>query len=1009
MRKYKNLILTCLACVAIPAGAQDAENSVTGVVVDKWGNPVYGASVMVAGAPDTRVETDENGKFEIESAINQKLEVVAVDKGKVTVDANSKVVKVVMDYAGQTIDIGASRTFTRGESTAAVSTIYSEDFDKRSAKNLSNSLLGQGNGMVVLQGAGTYADAEPTFYVRGLQSLSSSAPLVLVDGLERDMSLISPEEVESVSILKDAAAVALYGYKGVNGVILVTTKRGKYNSREIKFTYDHVNNFMSRKPEFVDAATYAQAYNEARGYEGLGARYNDAEIGYFRNGNDPYRYPNVNWVDETFKNSGISNKYTLELRGGGSKFRYYTMLDLVTDRGFISDGDTNGDYSTQNKYSRANLRTNMDIDVTASTKLKVNILGTLSESLAPGNNANLWDMIYTVPSAAFPVRAEDGTWGGNNTTWLGTQNPVAQSRGAGYAKGHMRSLLADLTLTQDLSTITEGLGASFRIAYDNYSAILEDHSMAYTYTGYSPTYDASTGAVYYTTTTGGEPTGMGKAANINDWARQFNFYAGLDYNRSFNGKHDLYSQLRWEYEYKDAFGLNTTVYRQNVSWYTHYGFDKRYYVDLALVGSESSLLAPGHKWAFSPTVSAAWVLSEENFMKNVSWIDFLKLRASFGIINVDYLPKDGDDTTYDYWTQIYATSGTRFIFDNSFDSDFGMTEMSRLASTNYTHEKAYKYNVGIDATLFKGLNLSVDGYYQRRKDIWVTSEGKYTAVLGQDAPFENAGVVDSWGGELGLDYTKRFGDLVVNVGGSFLWNRNKIVEQLEEPRLYDNLIRTNHSVDQIYGLVAEGLFRDQDDIANSIPQNFGTVYPGDIKYKDVNGDGQIDANDETAIGYSATAPEIYYTFQLGAEWKGLGFCAQFQGTGRYSAILDAKSMFRPLLATTTLSSHYYENRWTPDNLDAKYPRLSTQSNTNSYRNSTLWLADRSFLKLRNVEVYYNFPKTWLQKTKFMNSAKLYVRGIDLLCFDKIDVVDPEAYGVSAPLNKSFVVGLKVGF
>lgn len=952
MKRYKNLMLVWMAGLTIPALAQSADSSIEGNVPDKSGH-----SVM----------------------------------------------KTTRDYAGQTVDVGTDRTFTRRESTASVFTIYNEEFDKRSAKNISNSLIGQG-GMTILQNSGNYADAEPTFFVRGLQSLSSSTPLVLVDGLERDMTLVSPEEVESVSVLKDAAAVALYGYKGINGAILITTKRGKYNSKEIKFTYDHVNNFMVNKPEFVDAVTYANAFNEARKYEGLSYRYADKEIGYFQNGTFPYLYPDVNWLDETFKDSGVSNKYTIEFRGGGAKFRYYTMLDLITDKGFIKNGYENDGYSTQNKYSRANLRTNMDIDVSSTTKLKVNLLGTLSESLCPGASADLWNMIYTVPAVAFPIKDEDGLWGGNNTTWLGTQNPVAQSQGAAYSKGHARSLFADLTLEQDLSAVTEGLGFNFRLAYDNYSSIWEDHSQAYSYGGYSVTYSDLNGPLY-NHTTGGEPGSMGKNANINSWARQFNFSGGFNYSRNFNDKHDLYSQLKWEYENRDAFGLNTTVYRQNVSWFTHYGFDKRYFVDLALVGSGSSLLAPGHKWAFSPTLSAAWVLSQENFMDNVSWIDFMKLRASFGVINADYLPSG----TFDYWDQIYTTTGTRYMFNSAYDSSFGTTELARLASTNYTHERGYKYNVGIDATLFKGLNLSVDAYYQRRNNIWVSSEGKYTSVLGQTPPFENAGIVDSWGGEFNLDYTKRFGDVVFNVGGSFLWNRNEIKEQLEEPRMYKNLVQTGHSLNQIYGLEAVGYFKDADDIANSLPQSFGTVYPGDIKYRDVNGDKVIDSNDVKAIGYSTVAPEIYYTMHLGAEWKGLGLDVQFQGTGRYSAILNTKSMFQPLLSTTTLSKHYYENRWTEENQNSRYPRLSTQSNTNNYQTNTVWLADRSFLKLRNIELYYNLPKNWLEKSKFIGSARVYVRGVDLLCFDKFDVLDPEAYGVGNPLNKSLIVGLKVGF
>lgn len=920
-----------------------------------------------------------------------------------------------------TVDVGANRTFSRHESTASVSTVYNEEFDKRASKDISNSLFGQGLGLTTLQNAGNYSSTEPTFYVRGLQSLSSSSPLILVDGLERDMSLVSPEEVESVSVLKDAAAVALYGYKGINCAILVTTKRGKYNSREIKFTYDHVVNFQSRRPEFVDAATYAEAVNEARGYEGLGARYTPNEINAFRygkvdgiganiNAQLPYLYPNVNWIDETFRNMGISNKYNIEFRGGGAKFRYYTMLGLMTDKGFVGNVNMNDGYSTQDKYSSANLRTNLDIDLTGTTKLKLNILGTLSESSRPGTSStDLWDMVYSIPSAAFPIRSDDGSWGGS-ATWAGTLNPVAQSQGAAYSKGHTRSLLADLTLSQDLSGLVKGLGASFRLAYDNYSSIWEDHSKTYAYRGYTPNWqDASAGGPTYTVVSGGAPGEMESGADTNNWTRQFNFSGGFDYNRSF-GKHDLYSQLKWEYEYRDSYGVNTTIYRQNVSWYTHYGFDRRYYVDLALVGSASSLLAPGHKWAFSPTVSAAWVLSEENFLKDVSWIDLLKLRASFGIINADYLPKDGsNNSVYNYWEQIYTTTGTRYLFDAGYESTFGSTYINRLATLNSTHEKAYKYNVGLDATLFKGLNLTLEGYYQRRKDIWVATDGQYSTVLGLDAPYENAGVVDSWGTEIGLDYTKRTGNWIVNAGGNFAFSRNEIKEQMEEPRLYDNLRQTGHRLNQVYGLVSEGFFKDLADVESSLPQNFSTVVPGDIKYRDVNGDKVIDANDVTAIGYSTMAPEIYYSFHLGAEWKGLGMDVLFQGTGNYSAVLNTKSMFWPLINNTSLSTHYYENRWTPDNQNARYPRLSSQSNANNYQTNTVWLADRSFLKLRNVEVYYNFPKRLMERTKILGSAKLYVRGVDLLCFDHIDVADPESYGATNPLTKSVIVGVKIGF
>ena len=889
------------------------------------------------------------------------------------------------------------------EQTAAVSVIKADKTDRRSAKNIGNSILGEGNGLISLQNGGRYAAQNPTFYVRGLQTSSNNSPLILVDGIERDITSIAPEEVENVTILKDAAAVALYGYKGTNGAINIITKRGQYESRSIKVTYDHLFNTIANKPKFVDAYTYGMAINEARINDGISARYSTQELNALRDGTKPYLYPNVNWVDETFRNTAMTNKYNIEFRGGAKKFRYYTMVDLISDKGFVKSPNNNEGYSTQDKYVKGNLRMNLDIDLTETTDVRVNLLGVLQETSRPGSQADLWDMVYTVPAAAFPVKDANGVWGGSDT-WAGTSNPVAQSVGAAYYKNHSRTLMFDVTLKQDLGMFVKGLGAQVRVGYDNTSNIYEDHSKTYVYSVNAPSWADGDAEPSVKTATYGKDSEMGSGAAVNTFARRLHFDGGFNYDRTF-GKHSIYSQLKWDYEYEDPNGVNNTIYRQNFTWFTHYGYNSRYFVDLALVESGSSRLAPNTKWSFSPTLSAAWVISNEDFMKQVSWVNFLKLRASAGIINADYLP--GDDV-WTYYAQQYATSGGVYPFDSGWNSEFGRTYLGQMATTNPGHEKAYKYNVGIDAKLFGALDVTFDYWMQQRKDIWVSSAGKYSAVLGMDAPYENAGRVDSHGFDLGLDYTKNFGAVSFNLGGNLMYTKNKIKEMLEEPRLYDNLIQTGNPYGQIYGLEAIGFFKDEADIAASPAQNFSTVKPGDIKYRDVNGDNIIDANDKVAIGHSTTCPEIYYNFHIGAEWKGLGFYAMFQGTGNYSAILNTKSMYWPLVGNTNISQYAYDNRWTPENQNAKLPRLSSESNANNYQTSTLWLADRSFLKLRNVEVYYNLPKSLLEKTKIVNGAKLYVRGIDLLCFDHIDESDPEAYGIN-PVNKSVALGLSVTF
>lgn len=907
-------------------------------------------------------------------------------------------------FVGQTIDVGAERLLTREEATGSVSVISSETTDRRSAKNIGNSIIGQGNGLISLQSGGRYADVNPTFYIRGLQTLNGkNSPLVMIDGIQRDIVSIAPEEVESVIVLKDAAAVALYGYKGINGAINIVTKRGKYNSRSVKVTYDHLFTSLANKPKFVDAYTYGLAVNEARINDGLTGRYSNQELNALRDGTMPYLYPNVNWVDETFRDNAMTNKYNIEFRGGGEKFRYYTMLDLISNKGFVKEPGANEGYSTQDKYVKGNLRMNMDINLTKTTDLQVNLLGVLQETSRPGAQADLWDLVYTVPSAAFPIRDKNGVWGGSDT-WAGTQNPVAQSVGAAYYKNHTRSLFADMKLTQDLSGLTKGLNAFVRISYDNIANIYEDHSKEYVYSVNAPTWADGASEPTVKSEIYGKDSEMGTDAKTNEFDRLLHFDVGFNYQRTF-GDHSIYSQLKWDYENNDPNGVNNTVNRQNITWWSHYGYMNRYFVDLALVESGSSRLAPGTKWAFSPTLSAAWVISKEKFMENVKWVNFLKLRASAGIINVDNLP---GDEVWSYYAQQYSTSGGTYPFDSGWNSSFGRSYLARVATTNPSHEKAYKYNVGVDAKLFGCLDVTLDLWKEHRTNIWVTSEGKYSEVFGMDPPYENAGIVDSKGIEVGLDYSKKLGQVEFNVGGNFSLNKNEIKEMLEEPRQYANLVQTGNPYGQLYGLEAIGFFKDEADIAASPTQNFSTVKPGDIKYRDVNGDNIIDANDKVAIGYSTTCPEIYYSLHLGAEWKGIGFYAMFQGTGNYSAVLDTKSMYWPLINNTNISQYAYDNRWTPQNQNAKFPRLSSQSNANNYQTSTLWLADRSFLKLRNLEVYYKLPASWLKKTKIVNAAKLYVRGIDLFCFDHIDENDPEAYGIN-PMTKNVALGLSVTF
>ena len=1004
MKKYKILALAIFACVTLNGWAQ-SEDNVTGRVLDEKGKPVAGALVSVEENPLVRVATDKNGRFEITAVKGSRLKVQTGDDAmKVVKIENGSELTVVMDYSSEKVNYGFGLQQTNAESTGAVSTVYAENIDKSSAFSIGNSLYGNVLGLTTMQSTGVVWEQMPSMYIRGLKTLNgNNGILLVVDGLERDnnwqaLKYITPEEVESVSVLRDAAALALYGYRGVNGVVNIVTKRGKYDTREINFSYDHAFNYMTRKPELADAYTYASALNEALTNDGKQVRYSQNELNAFKNGTSPYLYPNVNWWEEVFRDRGASDIATLSFRGGSTKMRYYTMMNLQNNRGFIKNFDTNADYSTQEKYSKANFRTNLDIDLSPKTKMQANIMGILNESSRPGMGSdNLIGKLYQLPSAAFPIRTESGLWGGN-TTWGENWNPVALTEGRAYSKGHTRGLYADMSLRQDLSSLTKGLGASVRIGYDNLASYWENHTKGYKY-GMASVASWENGLpIAGEEITGGKDTEMSGDSKL-DWQyRAFNFQMNVDWQRQF-GVHSLYSMLLYTYKYDNAKGINNTFYRQNAGWYTHYGFKNRYFADFTLMASASNLLAPDHRWNVSPTVGLAWLISNEKFMQSQNVVDFLKLRASFGMLNTDNIPGNG------YWNETVG-GGNGYPINNNFGGDGGWHE-GRLASVNGTTEKAYKYNAGVDATLFKGLTLTVDGFYERRSDIWVSSDGQNSAVLGASGSYVNAGIVDSWGTEIGANYYKKMGNVELNLGGTFTYNRSKIIEMLEEPAAYDYTRSTGNPVGQIFGLQAIGYFVDQADIDNSLPQQFGPVKAGDIKYKDMNGDKVINSDDRVAMGYNSTCPEIYYSFSLGLEWKGLGFSAQFQGVGNYTAILSG-TYYRPLVDNTTISNYVYRNRWTPETPNARFPRLTTETVDNNLQTSSLWLADRSFLKLRNCEVYYKLPSSWLNRF-WVKNAKVYVRGVDLLCFDSIDQLDPEAMNNSYPATRSIHVGLSVGF
>lgn len=888
------------------------------------------------------------------------------------------------------LNLGYGVTVNSKESSAAISEITDNEIMKSGATNPLNALYGKGLGLTVLQKGGTIWESTPTTMIRGLNSTRNNSILILVDGLERDLGMITKEEIENVQILKDAAATALYGLRGANGVMLVTTKTGSEKKIDIDIRYEHHFNMLNRLPKFVDGYTYASAMNEALQNDGLSPLYTPAQLEAFKNG-DPH-YGNVDWMDEVLSKSGSTDNIYVTLSGGGKIARYFSTVDYLSYRGFIKPDNIVKDYSSQWKYSKLNIRTNVDVDLTKSTLLSFKMSGMLTEHNRPNPLTNdLISMLYNTPSAAFPIKTPYGEWGGSD---IWTRNPVAEVTAKGYARAHQRLLFSDMSIKQNLDVVLKGLSADVRIAYDNFCEYWDNYGMKYAYAVPKVSNPSSSDDYIMK----GESTSASFSSSLgNQWSR-FNLWGRLNYNNSWE-QHRLDVTLGASREQSIFNGQHNTRNRINLFGHAHYVYAGKYIADVAFSRNGSNLLPPSKRFGNFPAVSAAWIVSEENFLKDIEAIDFLKVRASWGLTGTDLFPEAL------MWNHKYGWANGYFI-GGEYNGANGLGE-GRLPAMNLSYEKVAKANVGIDASFLNSIDFTMELFKEKRSDMLVTS-GDVSAVLGANNAYQNIGKVENKGIEIGLNYHQSVQDFQFNVGGNFTFNRNKILEMGEAYYPYEWMKATGGSIGQIYGYEAIGFFKDEADIANSPKQNMSPVKPGDIKFKDLNGDNMIDEFDRKAIGYSWQIPEIYYSINLGLEYKGIGIDALVQGTGNYSAIANTSSLFRPLTGNTSISEHYYQNRWTPENPNARYPRLSQGTNANNFNDNTLWLTNLSFLKLRHAELYYKFSKKLLASTP-LESAKLYVRASDFILSDHVKVCDPEAMGATHPIPASVQVGFLLGF
>ena len=900
------------------------------------------------------------------------------------------------DKASQKIDLGYGVEQSELLTTAAATTITAEELRRTSAISLADALYGKLLGLNAFQNTGFKGEEGrgATFNIRGVQTTGERDILILVDGVERPIDRLTVEEVESVTVLKDAAAVALYGHEAINGVLLVKTKHGSKDDKyHFKVGASHKIQFDPQSADMVSAYDYANALNRARLNDGASAAYTDAELQKFRDGSDPFVYPNINWKDEVFKNTAHESNGFISFYGGTDKVQYYTQLDYTDARGLYKNPDQ-GDWSSQLKYSKANIRANVDFEVSKTTRVSVNVLGILMETNGVPNvsSSDAWWHLYKVPALAFPVKTAGGVWGGSQT--YGDFNLLAKTQGAGFMKTHQRQIWANMTLEQDLDVITKGLKLYVGASYDNSSNTIETRSKGYQY-----------GWNYYDGNGVMQETVMGTVEDklvFNNWVdsqwRIATFNAGLKYGIELGNGDHFAANANYNTKSEIRDNRSNTWYRTNWQLALHYDHANRMMADVVLAANGSNRSYPA-KWAFSPTIGLGYILVNQ---PEGGLLNYAKVRLSGGIQHTDYVPANG------LWLAAWNNSHGQFWYGTNFQSSWGAF-LTQFPTDDFAQETAYKANLGADVRLANQLDVTLDVFYQQRRNILVSAAQLNSDVVGIQSSYDDKGRVASYGVELGLRYAKTFANgLNLNAGASLSTVKSEILEWIETPA-YPNLSMVDGPADSERGLIALGFFKDQADIDNSPVQQFGQVKVGDIKYQDVNEDGVINENDYVAQDYGNAFPSLNYAFTLGAEYKGFGISGTFQGAAHQVKNLRyVDGVWGALSDNRNLSQEYYDNCFDTAGSGALYPRLSTENVANNAQNSTIWYRNVSWLKLRDCEVYYKLPASVIEPLK-VTGVRLFVQGQNLLTFDNIDAMDAENLNTGYPVMKSVNIGLNVTF
>ncbi len=1043
---------------------QSNKITVSGTVLDKTTNdPLIGVSVVVKGVTNAGTITDMDGKFTLKLPYAeaplvfsylgyQPQEIVPGAKKELTVllqeDTKALQEVVVVGYTKQ----------RKETMIGSVATITTKDLTQSPTANINNALAGRLPGLIVNQ----YAGGEPgvdqsELFIRGKATYGNQSAIVIVDGIERDMSYLAPDEIETFTILKDASATAAYGIRGANGVIVITTKRGKAAEKATVNLKASIGiNQPIGFPEYLGSADYATLYNEARLNDAkmTGADisslnlFSQQAIDNFRrakgDNSDGLGY-DWDYYDFAFK-PGLQEDVSLSIRGGTDKVRYYVLANYFSQGGNYKYSNA-GEYDSQTKFTRYNFRSNIDININRYLSTRLDLGARITDRNAPGTTAGRLMTICATQPPYLPILVEENAHP-QNEEYI-QQNPRGMLYGdniyrynllgelsrTGYLNEKNTYLNGSFAMNLDMEFLTKGLKAEVMFSYDASEGRWINRKLDTYKDGYReyPKYatfmpiegsDAYMAGGHYTGAykTGNkydidQTIGNGFSHNASD-GRTY-IQARLDYNRLFSNRHEVTAMLL-------ANRGNRTVnnelayHSQGITGRFAYYYNQKYLMEFNFGYNGSENFAPGKRYGFFPAGSIGWVVSEEEFMKKASWIDFLKVRASYGLVGSDNV-----SSRFPYLA--FYGGGSGYDFGNNFGTNVGGTSEGNLANANLTWEKARKLNVGIDfTTLNQRLALTIDAFYEYRFDIItdMNSDGimGYPDIVGKDAALQNLGEVSNRGVDIELSWNDKIGkDFRYYIRPNLTFSRNRLEYKAEVARKNSWRKETGKRLYENFVYVFDHFVADQEeaDRLNKIGyQPWGQLIPGDVVYKDLDRDGVIDDEDRTAMG-NPRSPELMFGIPFGFQYKNFDFSVLLQGATKSSILLNGAAVFDfPQFEQDKIGrvKKMHLDRWTPETAaTAKYPALHYGTHDNNKNgNSSLFLYDASYLRLKNVEIGYNVSPKLLRKFH-VQQARIYVQGLNLLTFDKLgDVdIDPETKSGDGaswyPIQKVFNFGIDITF